>query len=86
MTRLWAEGDAIEVEIQAGAPVRFRWQGGWHTVSEVCNRWRVETGWWAPRSAEATREYWKLITGDGLLIAMYHDLRSDDWRMARLYD
>ena len=60
-----------------------RWRGRWHAVATIANRWRVRSAWW---SADAWREYFKLTTADGLLCTVYHDLQSDSWFWARLYD
>ena len=85
MTRLWAEGDPVEVVVHAGTPVQFQWRGEWHEVSAIANRWRVRSTWWMP-SVEAWREYVKLTTVDGLLLTLFHDLRADAWYCARVYD
>jgi hypothetical protein len=84
MSRLWAGGDPIEVEIGFdGLPCSVYWRGAWHQVTAVANRWRVRAGWW---SEEAWREYFKLATADGLLCTIYHDLYDGAWFCARLYD
>jgi hypothetical protein len=84
MSRLWADGDPIEVDVEAdGLPRVFHWRGAWHPVTGIANRWRVRTGWWIE---EAWREYFKLTTADGLLCTIYHDLATGDWFCARLYD
>ena len=47
MTPLWADGQAIPVEVDDwGTPQRFTWRGVVHPVAEVVNRWRVDEGWW----------------------------------------
>jgi hypothetical protein len=84
MSRLWADGDPIEVQVGAdGLPRSFYWRGAWRPVSTIANRWRVRAGWW---SNEAWREYFKLATADGLLCLVYHDLHAGAWFCARLYD
>ena len=86
MTRLWSRGDPIQVVVDAGGlPVRFEWQGHWHEVATVANRWRVRAGWWQPGS-DAWREYVKLTTVDGLLCTLYCDLNNGAWCCARVYD
>ena len=86
MTRLWPEGDPVEVEVDGdGLPVRFCQRGAWHAVAQIANRWRVRAGWWLP-DAEAAREYVKLTTTDGLLCTLYRDLRDGAWYCARVYD
>lgn len=86
MTRLWPAGHPIQAEVaDDGAPVRFFWQGQWHTVAAIANRWRVRSSWWSPE-ATTHREYFKLTTTGGLLCALYRDLRDDAWYGVRIYD
>jgi hypothetical protein len=86
VTRLWPEGEPVQVAAgPAGTPQAFLWRGGWHPVAAVANRWRVRVSWWI-LEGEAWQEYIKLTTTDGLLCILAHDLRSDAWRLVRLYD
>ena len=86
MTRLWPEGESVQVVAgPAGTPQAFLWSGAWHPVATVANCWRVRTSWWILED-EAWQEYVKLTTTDGLLCILAHDLRSDAWRLMRLYD
>lgn len=85
MTRLWPEGEAVEIWGGEETPSGFAWQGASHHVSEVCNRWRVHTRWWEP-AAVVWREYLKVTTDEGLLCLLYRDLYSGDWFLARIYD
>jgi hypothetical protein len=84
MTHLWVAG--CEVDVQAAAetgPLAFTWAGRLHRVASVCNTWRVRTAWW---QQEIWRDYFKVQTEDGLLCTMYHDLLTDRWHLARVYD
>ena len=55
MTRLWPEGEVIGTTVGAQAhrnaftPLRgvFVWRGMVHNITRVCNRWRIDTHWWA---------------------------------------
>lgn len=86
MTRLWPDGDPIQVILSAdGLPTRFSWQGTWREVVVVTNRWRVQASWWDP-DANARREYITATTADGLLCTLYRDLHTGAWFWARLYD
>ena len=86
MTRLWPAGDPVQMQLDpTGMPQTFLWAGVWHPVAAIANRWRVQASWWAPDAA-VWQEYVKLVTTDGLLCVMAHDLRSDGWRLIRLYD
>jgi Domain of unknown function (DUF6504) len=84
MSRLWRDGDPIEVELDPDSlPRAFYWRGAWRQVACIANRWRVRAGWW---SEEVWREYFKLTTADGLLCTIYRDLHTGAWFCARLYD
>jgi hypothetical protein len=87
MTRLWPEGEAVQVWGMAGKdrPEGFTWQGTAHHIQEECNRWRIHTRWWEPGQA-VWREYVKVATDTGLLCLLYRDLLSGDWFLARVYD
>ena len=81
MTRLWPEGEAVQV----WGLEEFTWQGTVHHIEEVCNRWRMHTRWWEPGQA-VWREYLKVATDTGLLCLLYRDLLSGGWFLARVYD
>jgi len=82
MTRLLREHPAIEVELDsAGALLAFRWDGRREPV-EVCNRWRVEEGWW---SRPIDRDYFK-VAGPRRLALIYLDRIDGTWHLERVYD
>lgn len=84
MSRFWADGLHITVVSDAlFAPVSFTWQTHRHMVATILERWRVDEGWWKRR---VWREYFTLTTHSGLLVLIYHDVRTDTWRLQRLYD
>jgi uncharacterized membrane protein (DUF2068 family) len=84
MSRFWPDGLPITVRCDALAtPQAFAWAGHRHTVTRVVERWRVEDGWWHKR---IWREYFALTTATGLLVEIYHDVRTHSWRLQRLYD
>jgi hypothetical protein len=85
VTRLWPEGEPVEVWGGSETPEGFIWQGVSHRLLEVSNRWRVHTRWWTPDEAFG-REYLKVTTDTGLLCLVYRDLSAGDWFLARLYD
>ena len=85
MTRLWSEGEAVDTWGEEGTPAGFFWQGGRHSIKEVCNRWRVHTRWWEPDRV-VWREYLKVATGTGLLCLLYQDLIAGGWFLSRVYD
>lgn len=84
MTRLWPEGEAIQViGDQPEGPRQLVWQGQTHPVAEITRHWRVQSDWW---HEPLWRDYFKLTTTTGLLLIIYHDLLADQWYVQRLYD
>ena len=85
MTRLWPEGEAVDIWGEEDTPAGFFWQGRRHSIEDACNRWRVHTRWWEPEEV-VWREYVKVVTGTGLLCLLYRDLSAGGWFLARVYD
>ncbi|UCC89485.1 MAG: hypothetical protein JSV81_09280 [Anaerolineales bacterium] len=84
MTRLWAEGEPIDVVSDATqTPCTLIWQGQSHQVHGIAKRWRVDMDWWRGR---IWREYFKLTTHTGLLVIVYRDVLTGRWYLQRLYD
>lgn len=83
MTRLWPEGQAINVVQEAGVPTAFIWQGQTHPVSQIARQWRVDVDWWQGRT---WRTYYKVTTESGLLVVLFQDLATRTWYLQRLYD
>lgn len=83
MTRLWPEGQAIDVMQEAGLPTAFIWQGQTHSVSQIARQWRVDVNWWQERT---WRTYYKVTTESGLLVVLFQDLATHTWYLQRLYD
>jgi hypothetical protein len=100
VTRLWPEGEAVEIWGEEAAPSGFVWQetsfdrlgagslerlGTRHRIEEITIRWRVHTRWWEPEQA-VWREYVKVVTDTGLLCLLHRDLFGGGWFLARVYD
>ena len=84
MTRLWSNGQPIQVTLGTGdLPLAFVWQGQKHQVDDIPRRWRVDLGWWQLR---VWRDYFRLSTDTGLLVEIYRDLANGGWYLQRLYD
>ena len=84
MTRLWPQGEEIEVVQDGhGLPLAFTWQGRRHDVAHLTQQWRVDAGWWHDH---IRRAYYKLSTHTGLLVVLYHTLPDGPWYLQRLYD
>lgn len=84
MTRLWPDGIPVWVWGEGETPEGFVWQGTGQRIVQVCNRWRIHTGWWDEAQA-LWREYVKVATDGGYLCLLYRD-RSGGWFLSRLYD
>ncbi len=84
--RFWQDGESVQVTCDAhGRPLSFHWSSETHAVEQICNRWRVDDGWWRSND-QGWREYIKLITENGLLCLLAHDLAQDRWVLVRVYD
>lgn len=86
MSRLWPEGEPIQVLLNADAqPVRFTWQGRSHRIAQNQQRWRVDADWWSAQG-RVGRDYWAVTTTTGLLCVIYQDLDRGAWFLAKVYD
>lgn len=89
MSWFWPDGTPIYADTDdTGMPDIIVWQGRAYVVAEVANRWRVEDGWWradADAGGHIRRNYYKLVTYDGMLCVVYQDLVTGDWHLQRLY-
>lgn len=84
MTRLLIPAEKIPVDCDRnGHPVSFVWRGRKYNVVEAVDRWRADTEWWRTRQ---WREHFKLLTRDGLLLVIYHDLSREGWYVQRIFD
>jgi hypothetical protein len=82
MTRLWANGEPIEMQCtQQGDPTAFYWGQSKHTITTIHQQWRVDTDWWRK---PVQREYFQVQTATGLLVTVYFD--EAQWYLQRVYD
>jgi hypothetical protein len=81
VTKRYDEG--VEVERDAGMPAAFHWRTRRYEVSDVIGRWRIEGRWWEDGR---DREYWRVEARGGAVCDLYHDRRSGDWRIERIWD
>ena len=86
MTRLWPEGESIEVDTdEEGRPVGFTWQGQSYRLHQIQQRWQVDNDWWR-EEGRIWRDYLAVTTTTGLLCVIYRDLAGDGWFVAKVYD
>jgi hypothetical protein len=84
VTRLHTNHPLVQVETDdLGTPIRLRMDGVTHAEVGICNRWRVDDGWWRDPVARA---YFKLVTRDGLLCTVFLDEIRGTWHLERIFD
>lgn len=84
MTRLYADHPLVQVETDtAGTPLRLRMDSVDQGEVGICNRWRVDDGWWREPVA---RTYFKVVTRSGLLCTLFWDEIRGTWHLERLFD
>lgn len=85
MSRLWPEGEQIDVQGSGETPAYFTWRGRTHRLVQVHQRWQVDTDWWRPEG-RVWRSYLAVTTTSGLLCVIYQDLERRAWFLAKVYD
>ena len=84
MSRFWADGIVVAVDVGTDfAPLAFRWEQHQHRVASIVRRWRHDIGWWKRR---VWRECFIVRTERGLLVELFRDVSSGEWRVQRVYD
>jgi hypothetical protein len=84
MTRLYVDHPLVQVDTDAdGTPRRLRLDRTDHGEVGVCNRWRVDDGWWREPVARA---YFKVVTRSGLLCTVFFDENRGTWHLERIFD
>lgn len=84
MTRRYPDLPLVQVETDAtGIPVRLRMDGTDHGELGICNRWRVDDGWWREPVA---RSCYKVVTRSGLVAVIVLDEIRGTWHLERLFD
>ncbi|HEX2222149.1 MAG TPA: hypothetical protein VHK06_06450 [Candidatus Limnocylindria bacterium] len=84
MTRLHPDHPLVQVDTDPnGTPVRLRADGVDHGEVGVCNRWRVDDGWWRTPVARA---YYKVVTRSGMLCTIFLDELRGTWHLERIFD
>ena len=86
MTRLWPDGEAINVTVDArGQPTVFRWQGRRYRLRHIQQEWQVDSDWWS-EAGRVWRSYLAVTTENGLFCVLYYDLIIQAWFLEKLYD
>jgi hypothetical protein len=84
MTRIHTDHPLVQVETDAaGTPPRLRMDGTDHGELGICNRWRVDDGWWREPVARAC---YKVVTRSGLLCTIFLDEIRGTWHLERIFD
>jgi protein ImuB len=64
-------------------PVRYGDDGRWHEVVDVAGPDRISGGHW---DAAYAREYFRCVTGAGLLVWIFRDARTEQWYLHGWWD
>ena len=84
MTRRYPDLPLVQVETDAaGTPMRLRMDATDHGELRICNRWRVDDGWWREPVA---RSCYKVVTRSGLVAVIVLDEIRGTWHLERLFD
>jgi hypothetical protein len=84
VTRRYLDHPLVQVETDAGgAPIRLRMDGSDHGEVGICNRWRVDDGWWRDPVARAC---YKIVTRSGLVAVIFLDEIRGTWHLERVFD
>ena len=84
MTRIRTDHPLVQVETDAaGTPTRLRMDGIDHGELGICNRWRVDDGWWREPVARAC---YKIVTRSGLVAVIFLDEIGGTWHLERVFD
>ena len=84
MTRRYLDHPMVQVETDAdGATIRLRMDGADHGEVGICNRWRVDDGWWRDPVARAC---YKIVTRYGLVAVIFLDEIRGTWHLERVFD
>jgi hypothetical protein len=84
VTRRYLDHPLVQVGTDAdGAPIRLHMDGTDHGEVGICNRWRVDDGWWRDPVARAC---YKIVTRSGLVAVIFLDEIRGAWHLERVFD
>ena len=67
-----------------GAPQTFIYEQERQRITQIFNRWRVQTQWW--EETAVTRDYYQVETDMGMVAVLYRDREAGGWFLERVYD
>ncbi len=82
--QLLPEPREVRVELEDGRPRRYRDRAGWRALAVVAGPDRVSGGWWEDDAY--AREYYRCVTGEGVLVWIYRDATRDRWLLHGWWD
>jgi hypothetical protein len=85
MTRLFPEGNQIEMLGAEEIPNELIWTNATQHILAVENRWTVHSRSLKP-GATVWRECLKVLADNGLVGQIYRDLTCSSWFLARVHD
>jgi hypothetical protein len=86
MTRFWSSAPSIQIEISNDqVPCSFSWYHRRHRIVSIQQHWIVDTDWWT-EEGRIWREYYAVITDQGLLCVIFLNLLTQSWHLTTIYD
>ncbi|MFO7894024.1 MAG: hypothetical protein R6U63_09830 [Longimicrobiales bacterium] len=86
--QLMPEPRRITVETQRRrdheVPTRFRDRTGWHELAHAAGPDRISGGQW--EASSYAREYWRCVTGEGVLLWVFRDALEGGWYLHGWWD
>ncbi|HUG01146.1 MAG TPA: hypothetical protein VML95_04750 [Longimicrobiales bacterium] len=82
--QLLPEPREVRVDLDAGRPHRYHDRTGWRSLTVVAGPDRMSGGWWEDDAY--AREYYRCVTGDGVLVWIYRDASRDRWLLQGWWD
>ena len=84
MAKLLEKPEEIKVSANAsGVPLSLSRDGTREKVTAIYDRWRITDRWWGKK---IERRYFMVKTSKGLVCDVYHEIGSNNWYLAKIYD
>jgi hypothetical protein len=86
MTYQWPEGEPIRmITGEDGRPRRFTRRDRHYAVQAIRRTWQVKTDWWEG-GGMVWRQYFRIVTAEGIIFELYQDLLTEHWCIEKVYD
>ncbi len=77
--------EKIDVRLEQGRPVRFRYHSGTHEITGIEEVWILQGNWWI---LEEKRTYHRVVTNKGVAVIFFRERKNlpDEWILEQLFD